>query len=100
MLKSASTAFIPTSPLLSSIQLSAPIVTNEMLKVQPLSSPPSFSLDTTVIPNHADAEAEESILIEKIEEQLFASLLNTPQQLNLPALKSLASTLVSTSSQA
>ena len=92
MLKSASTAFIPTSPLL---QLSANIVTNEMLKVQPLSAPPSFSLDATVIPNNA--EAEES----RIEEQIFASLLNIPQQLNLPKpkLKSLASTLVSTSSQ-
>lgn len=86
MLKSASTAFIPTSPLL---QLSANIVTNEMLKVQPLSAPPSFSLDATVIPNNA--EAEES----RIEEQIFASLLNIPQQLNLPVpkLKSLASTL-------
>ena len=92
MLK-ADTAFVPinkASPLLSSI----PFNPVDMLKIQSLSSlqvssPPSFQLDATVDPNIGD----ESILIEKIEEQIFSSLL-TPQQFEVPILKSLAATLV------
>lgn len=91
MLK-ADTAFVPinkASPLLSSI----PFNPVDMLKIQSLSSlqvssPPSFQLDATVDPNIGD----ESILIEKIEEQIFSSLL-TPQQFEVPILKSLAATL-------